>query len=126
MTRERDEARDYLGDLHDALYRARRKCPARCHPGECAYCNGRGYLTGDSPHFAMVVEGDNAAFKAGTEAGRSGKWLVVRKRDVDPVEVYAFNSEADAIEFYDRAQLQWSECFLAAVVQPLPTPSEEP
>lgn len=48
----------------------------------------------------------------------SDRWFVVRKRDVEPIEVYSFDRESDAREFYDRAQVQWSECFLTLVVLP--------
>ena len=46
------------------------------------------------------------------------KWFVVRRRDTEPIEVYSFDLEIDAREFYDRASLQWSECYLTAVVFP--------
>ncbi len=44
------------------------------------------------------------------------RWLVVRQRETEPPEVYPFADEADARAFHDRAQEQWSDCYLCAVV----------
>lgn len=44
-------------------------------------------------------------------------WLVVRKRETDPPEVYPFAAEAEARVFHDRAQMQWSDCYLCQVVR---------
>lgn len=42
-------------------------------------------------------------------------WLVVRKRDIDAPEVYPFDNEKEAAEFYDDASMQWSDTFLCEV-----------
>jgi hypothetical protein len=44
-------------------------------------------------------------------------WLVVRQRETDPPEVWKFTDEAEARAFHDRAQMQWSDCYLARVVK---------
>jgi hypothetical protein len=44
------------------------------------------------------------------------RWIVVRKREIDPPEVYPFAREDDARAFHDRAQQQWSDCYLTRVV----------
>lgn len=44
-------------------------------------------------------------------------WMVVRKRDTYPPEVWHFSDEGEARSFHDRAQQQWSECYLLRVVK---------
>lgn len=51
------------------------------------------------------------------------RWLVVRQRETEPVEVYPFDEFADALAFYDKAALAWSDVYLtAAVITPGPPP----
>lgn len=47
------------------------------------------------------------------------RWFVVRKREVDPVEVFTFTDEESAREFYDRVSWQWIECYLCKIVEPI-------
>lgn len=44
------------------------------------------------------------------------QWLVVRKRETDPPEVYAFDRYDEAAVFFDGAQQQWSDTFFCSVV----------
>lgn len=44
-------------------------------------------------------------------------WVVVRKRELDPPEVYTFQDEEEAREFYTRAKAQWSDTFLCRVIE---------
>jgi len=53
-------------------------------------------------------------------------WMVIRKRETDPPEVYPFPDEASAREFHDQAQQQWSDCFLVAVVRHGMQPESSP
>ena len=47
------------------------------------------------------------------------RWMVVFKRDAEPVEVYSFEEESEARELYDNFSLNWTECYLCKVVEPL-------
>lgn len=42
-------------------------------------------------------------------------WMVIRKRETEPVEVSQFYAKAEAIAFYDQARLQWTETYLCRV-----------
>jgi ribosomal protein L37E len=53
----------------------------------------------------------------GQSVAEGVRWLVVRKREADTPEVYPFADEATAKTFYDRAQQQWSDCYLTLVVR---------
>ena len=45
----------------------------------------------------------------------SGPWMVVRKRDTDPPEVWLFAGHDDAAAFFSQAQMQWSETYCCRV-----------
>lgn len=45
----------------------------------------------------------------------SGQWLVIRKRETDPIEVFVFDRYDKAAVFFDDAQAQWSDTFLCRV-----------
>lgn len=55
-------------------------------------------------------------------------WLIVRKRETDPVEVTAFDRYDQAAVFYDAAQQQWSDTYFCTVVagpgEPISVPNE--
>ena len=59
------------------------------------------------------------------EATASGQWMVVRKRDTDPPEVWLFAGYDDAAAFFSQAQMQWSETYCCRVAygpgHPMPT-----
>lgn len=44
-------------------------------------------------------------------------WMVVRQRETDPPEVWKFDDEREARAFHDRAQAQWSDCYLVSIVK---------
>lgn len=46
----------------------------------------------------------------------SARWMVVRRRETETPEVYEFHQEHAARCFHDRAQEQWSDCYLLRVV----------
>ena len=50
------------------------------------------------------------------ERGQPGPWLVVRKREIDPPEVWYFNDYLRALVHYDDASAQWTETWLVAVL----------
>jgi hypothetical protein len=70
-------------------------------------------------HFTQAVEDRIAqAIDDAVRADRKGKsWLVLWKKDADPVEVYPFEDESEAADFYERAQTQWSGVYLCRVEQ---------
>lgn len=47
------------------------------------------------------------------------RYLVVRKRDTSQPEVYPFSDLASAEEFFDRASLQWADCYLCEILKPI-------
>ena len=55
---------------------------------------------------------------AGTPRERVGaiKWMVIRKRETDPVEVWQFEEEEDARVQYEQVAPQWTETFLCKIV----------
>lgn len=58
-----------------------------------------------------------AAADAGRPLTDGVSWMVIRQREIDPPEVYPFADEGSARQFHDKAQIQWSECFLVRVVR---------
>jgi hypothetical protein len=70
-----------------------------------------------APHAATTLQG----------------WLVVRYIDARGCEVWRFDDEAKARLFHDKAQMQWSDCYLTRIVkqgaqhdaQSSPSPSGE-
>ena len=46
-------------------------------------------------------------------------WMVVIKRDSEPVEVTPFDDELDARALYESLSPNWTECYLCRVVEPL-------
>lgn len=49
-------------------------------------------------------------------AGREPQgWMVVRKRETEPPEVWAFDRYDEAAMFWDRAQTQWSEVYFCRI-----------
>lgn len=44
-------------------------------------------------------------------------FIVVRKRDDQPVEVYPFVLWEDAANFYEKAQAQWTGVYLCEVIE---------
>lgn len=65
-----------------------------------------------------------AAFAAGMQEGKKQavdyagpvSWLVVRKRETEPVEVTPFENEAPARIFFELAREHWSDTYLCRVV----------
>lgn len=45
--------------------------------------------------------------------------MVIRKRDDAPVEVIPFEDELDARALYESMSMQWTECYLCRVVEPI-------
>lgn len=47
------------------------------------------------------------------------KWIVIRKRDDAPVEVIPFGDELDARALYEDMSVNWTECYLCKIVEPI-------
>lgn len=44
------------------------------------------------------------------------RWLVVMRRDADPIEVLPFSELDPALKLYDRASAGWSDVYLCGVL----------
>lgn len=66
---------------------------------------------------ALSIVARTAALRApgGQPAEGSAVWMVVRKREIDPVEVWR-GDEANMRRIYEGASLNWSECYLVRVI----------
>lgn len=48
---------------------------------------------------------------------QAGPWFVLRKRETDGPELWRFDEHAEAADFFDRAQAQWSDTYLLHVLR---------
>ena len=44
-------------------------------------------------------------------------YLIVRKRELDPAELYPFEDFDDAWTFYDQARQQWSDTYFCKILR---------
>jgi hypothetical protein len=44
-------------------------------------------------------------------------WMVVIKIETKPVEVYCFSDELEAVVFFERVRMNWSDVYLTKVIK---------